>query len=92
MNNKMKKWLTVIGCLAICAVLVVLIGQQFKSPKPVDNPHPPQSSDVSKHTACFTVDEETGEILEPPAGTGTLHTPVAEPSESTIRRRSILKT
>ena len=47
---------------------------------------------VRKHTACFTVDEETGEILEPPAGTGTLHTPVAEPSESTIRRRSILKT
>lgn len=47
---------------------------------------------VRKHTACFTVDEETGEISEPPAGTGTLHTPVAEPSESTIRRRSILKT
>ena len=50
MNNKMKKWLTVIGCLAICAVLVVLIGQQFKSPKPVDNPLPPQSSDVSNVT------------------------------------------
>jgi FtsZ-interacting cell division protein ZipA len=50
MNNKMKKWLTVIGCLAICAVLVVLIGQQFKSPKPVDNPHPPQSSEVSDVT------------------------------------------
>jgi len=47
---------------------------------------------VRKHTAYLAVDEETGEISEPPAGTGTLHTPVAEPSESTIRRRSILKT
>ena len=47
---------------------------------------------VRKHTACMMVDEETGEILEPPAGTGTLHTPAAEPSENTMRRRSILKT
>lgn len=47
---------------------------------------------VRKHTACMMVDEETGEILEPPAGTGILHTPAAEPSENTMRRRSILKT
>jgi type IV secretion system protein VirD4 len=47
---------------------------------------------VRKHTACMLVDEETGEILEPPAGTGILHTPAAEPSENTMRRRSILKT
>lgn len=59
MNNKMKKWLTVIGCLAICAVLVVLIGQQFKSPKPVDNPHPPQSSDVSNVTVDQKVPQNT---------------------------------
>lgn len=59
MNNKMKKWLTVIGCLAICAVLVVLIGQQFKSPKPVDNPHPPQSSDVSNVTVNPKVQQNT---------------------------------
>ena len=59
MNNKMKKWLTVIGCLAICAVLVVLIGQQFKSPKPVDNPHPPQSSDVSNVTVDPKVPQNT---------------------------------
>lgn len=55
----MKKWLTVIGCLAICAVLVVLIGQQFKSPKPVDNPHPPQSSDVSNVTVDPKVPQNT---------------------------------
>ncbi|NYB73147.1 type IV secretory system conjugative DNA transfer family protein [Sedimentibacter hydroxybenzoicus DSM 7310] len=47
---------------------------------------------VRKHMACIMVDEETGEILEPPAGTGTLHTPVAEPSENTMRRRNVLKT
>lgn len=47
---------------------------------------------VRKHTACLVVDEETGEILEPPVGTGTLHTPVSEPSENTMRRRSTLKT
>ncbi|WP_089608635.1 type IV secretory system conjugative DNA transfer family protein [Dehalobacterium formicoaceticum] len=47
---------------------------------------------VRRHTACMMVDEETGEILEPPSGTGTLHTPAAEPSENTMRRRSTLKT
>lgn len=46
---------------------------------------------VRKHTACLMVDEETGEILEPPTGTGTLHTPVAEPSNA-MRRRNVLKT
>lgn len=59
MNNKMKKRLTVIGCLAICAVLVVLIGQQFKIPKPVDNPLPPQSSDVSNVTVDPKVPQNT---------------------------------
>ncbi len=47
---------------------------------------------VRKHTACLMVDEETGEISEPPTGTGTLHTPMAEPSENTMRRRNVLKT
>lgn len=49
-NGKMKKWLTIAGCLALCAVLVVLIGQQFKSQKPVDNTLPPQSSEASDMT------------------------------------------
>ena len=47
---------------------------------------------VRKHMAYMMVGEETGEILEPPTGTGTLHTPVAEPSENTMRRRNVLKT
>ncbi len=47
---------------------------------------------VRKHTACMMVDEETGEVLESPAGAGILHTPASEPSENTMRRRSTLKT
>jgi hypothetical protein len=50
MNTKTKKWLAVTGCLALCAVLVVLIGQQFITPKPVDTPPSPQSSEVSNVT------------------------------------------
>ena len=46
-SDKAKKRLTITGCLAICVVLVVLIGQQFKTDKPVDDPLPPRSSTVS---------------------------------------------
>ena len=47
---------------------------------------------VRKHTACVVVDEDTGEILDPPIGTGTLHTPVAEPAEENTKRRSHIRT
>ena len=47
MNDKAKKWLTIVGCLALCAVLVVLIGQQFKTDKPTDDALPPESFGVS---------------------------------------------
>lgn len=50
MNPKMKKWLTVAGCLTLCVVLVVLIGQQFKPPKPADDALLSQSSGVSDVT------------------------------------------
>ena len=50
MNPKMKKWLAVAGGLALCAVLVVLIGQRFQTPKPVDDPLHSQSSEVSDVT------------------------------------------
>lgn len=59
MNAKMKKWLAVTGCLALCAVLVVLIGQQFITPKPVDNSPPPQSSEASDMTVAPKVPEST---------------------------------
>ncbi|NLO86910.1 MAG: hypothetical protein GX096_16000 [Clostridiales bacterium] len=68
MNDKTKKWLTVTGCLALCAVLVVLIGQQFITPKPVDNPFPPQSSEVSNVTVDPKVPDSTEKeiIVTPP--------------------------
>lgn len=50
MNPKIKKWLAVAGGLALCAVLVVLIGQRFQTPEPADDPLPSQSSEVSDVT------------------------------------------
>lgn len=49
-SDKAKKRLTITGCLAICVVLVVLIGQQFKTDKQVDDTRPPQSSSISDVT------------------------------------------
>ncbi len=47
---------------------------------------------VRKHVACLMVDEETGEILKPPTGTGALHTLVAEPPAELQKRRSHIRT
>lgn len=59
MNDKTKKWLTVAGCLALCAVLVVLIGQQFKTGKPADDAPQSQSSEVSNVTVDPKVPDST---------------------------------
>ncbi len=68
MNGKMKKWLAVTGCLALCAVLVVMIGQQLKTPKPVDTSLPPQSSEVSNVMVNPQVPDSTEKevIVTPP--------------------------
>lgn len=50
MNNKTKKWLAVTGGLAVCAVLVMLISQQFQTEKPTDAPLPSQSQASSDVT------------------------------------------
>ena len=50
MNAKTKKWLAIAGGLALCVVLVVLIGQRFQTPEQVDAPLPSQSSEVSDVT------------------------------------------
>jgi len=47
---------------------------------------------VRKHTAYLMVDEDTGEILEPPTGTGALHTPAAELPAEPLKRRSHVRT
>jgi len=38
------------------------------------------------------VDEDTGEVLEPPVGTGTLHTPVTEQTQEPQKRKSHVRT
>ncbi|WP_166083229.1 DUF6550 family protein [Erysipelothrix anatis] len=73
MNDKKKKWLTVVGCLALCAVLVVLIGQQFKTQSPVDTSLPPQSPEVSDVTVDSkepnSTEKEKEVIVTPPDST-----------------------
>lgn len=50
MKNSTKKWLTVAGCLAVCAVLVVLIGVRMQTGRPTDAPLPSQSAQPSDVT------------------------------------------
>ncbi|WP_101908624.1 VirD4-like conjugal transfer protein, CD1115 family [Marasmitruncus massiliensis] len=45
-----------------------------------------------KHAACVVVDEDTGELLELPTGTGILHTPVAEQTQEPLKRKSHVRT
>ncbi|HBT63652.1 MAG TPA: hypothetical protein DEB10_03190 [Ruminococcaceae bacterium] len=91
-NDKTKKRLIITGCLALCVVLVTLIGQQFQSPKPVDNPLPPQSSEVSDVTinpnALGNAENEKEVIVTPPDTTQPANTEngaVSSGTEQTIQ-------
>lgn len=44
MKNSTKKWLTVAGCLAICAVLIFVIAGRFSKEPATDDPLPTSSS------------------------------------------------
>lgn len=67
MNNKTKKWLTVAGGLAMCAMLVVLIGTQLQKDTVKDDPLPPQSSQVSDVTVeTPTAEKEKEVVVTPP--------------------------
>lgn len=65
-NSKTKKWLLVIGCLAICAVLVVMIAGRFISEKPVDQPLPLESSEPSDVTVDTDAEAEKNVVVTPP--------------------------
>lgn len=47
MQNSTKKWLTVAGCLAVCAVLTAVIASSFKKDAVPDDPLPSSSSQQS---------------------------------------------
>lgn len=68
MNDKTKKWLTVAGCLAICAVLVALISGQLRTETPVDAPLPSQSAQPSDVTVQAPDAEKEKEpvVVTPP--------------------------
>lgn len=65
-SDKMKKWLTVAGCLAVCAVLAGLIGAQFQKEPVQDAPLPPQSSQMSDVTVEPPKAEKENEIVVTP--------------------------
>ena len=44
MTENTKKWLTVAGCLVVCAILVAVIASSFSKDKVTDDLHPPSSS------------------------------------------------
>ena len=74
MKNSTKKWLTVAGCLVICAVLVGLIGTRFRTEPPKDAPLPTQSSqpsDVTVDPGSTTPTEKEKEPVIIPPSTST---------------------
>ena len=44
MTENTKKWLTVAGCLVVCAILVAVIASSFSKDKVTDDLLPPSSS------------------------------------------------
>lgn len=44
MMENTKKWLTVAGCLVVCAILVAVIASSFSKDKVTDDPLPPSNS------------------------------------------------
>ena len=69
-NNSNKKWVIIIGVLLICAVLVGLITEQFKTPPVEDVDIPNLSSGASD----VIVDSSEVDIKVPP-----IETPESEP-------------
>lgn len=66
MKNNTKKWLTVAGSLAVCAVLVVLIGTQFQKEQPKDTPLPQNSSQPSDVTVNSGTDTQNKDVVVTP--------------------------
>ena len=67
MKNSTKKWLTIAGCLAVCAVLVVVIASRFAGETVTDGDLPSSSS-------------QQGDVVVDP-DSGTLNTDAPDNSE-----------
>ena len=70
MKNTTKKWLTVAGCLVLCAVLVGLISMRFQTEPPQDELLPTQSSQPSDVTVdpgnATPAEKEKEPVVIPP--------------------------
>ena len=66
MNDKTKKRLVVAGCLAVCAVLAVLIGSRFIPDKTAEQPLPSQSSQPAEVTVNTDTEKEKEVVVTAP--------------------------
>ena len=91
MNDKMKRWLIVAGCLILCAILMVGISHQFKGQKPHEPvlPASSQSGDVTVDTDAQTEKDDDDVVIVPPDPTlpeNTDNGAVSSGTEQTIQR------
>lgn len=89
MNNKTKKWLTVAGCLVVCAVLVGLIGNQFKTEPLTDEPLPSQSSQPSDVTVTAPDAEKEKDVVVTPPDVPTTSQPETLPPQTDLPEQKI---
>lgn len=90
MKNSTKKWLTVAGCLVLCAVLVGLIVSRFQTEPPKDDPLPSQSSQPSDVTVTPPDTEKEKDVVVTPPEVPTNSQPtdngaVSSGTEQTIQ-------
>lgn len=65
-NEKTKKQLAIVGCFAICIVLVVLIGSRFIPEKSAEQALPPQSDQSSEVTVNTDTEKEKEIVVATP--------------------------
>ena len=63
MTENTKKWLTVAGCLVVCAILVAVIASSFSKDKVTDDLLPPSSS-------------QQGDVVVDPDSSSSRHSPL----------------
>ena len=69
MTENTKKWLTVAGCLVVCAILVAVIASSFSKDKVTDDLLPPSSSQQGDVVVDPVKPEYTEDELKDPTKT-----------------------